>query len=606
MCGIVGYVGNRDAVRIALECLKNLDYRGYDSSGIAFLEGSHVISVKSVGPVLALEEKLNGHTDSTSPFAICHTRWATHGKVTEENAHPHADCSGKIWLVHNGIIENYSELKEELFSRGHIFRSQTDTEVIAHLVEEEVGKMDFADAVKSALKKLKGSWAVLVHSSNEPNLLVAARNRSPLVIGLGEKEYLVASDASALLEHTNRFIYLENEDVAVLNGSIKIFDSRGSTVSREEKKITWSPELAKKGGWPHYMIKEIGEEPDVLENSISGRIRNGRAFFEELEPMKEKIREAERIIILACGTSFLAGKAAEYFFEEYLGISARAELASEFRSRNGALLKNDLAIFISQSGETADTLAALSIVKGKVPTIGIVNVMDSSLAREIDSVIYQRVGPEIGVASTKAFLSQVAILLLLTDYIGKIRGSEMKGFGDVPQELSKISKKIGKLFADREKIRELAEKYKDYNDFLYIGRKFGNPVAAEGALKLKEVSYKHSEAYAAGEMKHGPIALLDKNFPVLAIAPKDSVYKQMISSIEESRARNAPIIAILTEGDDKFSECENDLIFIPKAPEPLYPLLEIIPLQLFAYYSAIIAGHNPDKPRNLAKSVTVE
>jgi len=614
MCGIVGYIGNKRALPILLDGLKALEYRGYDSSGFAVLTKSgNIKSEKSVGKIMNLEEKIKGREDLFGTTGISHTRWATHGGVTEENAHPHTDCRRAIWAVHNGIIENYQELRRDLEKLGHVFRSETDTETIVHLVEEFKNKnpeLPLEEAVRLSLLTIRGTYGIAVIDAREPQKLVAARNFSPLLLGVGEGEYFVASDASAVLKHTKQVIYLDDGEIAVLspNGH-GVHDLGRRTHEKKLHEIEWSLEDAQKGGHPHFMLKEIYEQPVAIENSIRGRIleKEGRVKLGGLAEVADRLKSAQRIHIAACGTAYLAGRVGEYILEEYAGIPTEVDSASEFRYRKPVFRGGDVFLAISQSGETADTLAALREAKEKgLLTLGIVNVVGSTLARETDAGVYQHIGPEIGVASTKAFTSQVAILALMAVMFGRSREMSLAVGERIAKELKKIPAHIRAILKQSEKIAAIAQKYEKYENFLYLGRKYNLPAAYEGALKLKEISYVHAEGCGAGEMKHGSIAMIDENFPSVFIAPQDSVYDKMISNIEEVRARKGPVIAVATQGDEKIRDLADDVIYIPKTLEMLTPILSVIPLQLFAYHFAALRGLDVDKPRNLAKSVTVE
>ncbi len=610
MCGIVGYIGKDEALPVLMEGIKNLEYRGYDSAGFAVLgDDGKIGSEKAVGKVSALAEKIDGKKFQ-GKLGIVHSRWATHGGVTEANAHPHSDCTGVIWLAHNGIIENYGELKKELLAKGHSFKSETDTETIAHLIEEEMKTGTFENAVSSALKKIKGTYGLAVMNSNEPGTLIAARNFSPLLIGLGDGEYIVASDAAAVLKHTKNVVYLDDGEMAVLTPTgHKVYDLEMNHREKESHVIDWSPEHAKKNGYPHFMLKEIFEGPEAVENSIRGRLipEEGLAKLGGLDKVLTELKSAKQLLISGCGTAYYAGRVGEYMIEEYGGIPVETDVASEFRYRKPVFREGDIFLAVSQSGETADTLAALREAKEKnVPAIGIVNVVGSTLARSTDAGIYQHIGPEIGVASTKAFVSQVSILALLTLLLGRQRDMSLVMGKRIAEELKKIPDLMRRILKQSDEIAELARKYQKAENFLYLGRKYNLPVAYEGALKLKEISYVHAEGCGAGEMKHGPIAMIDENFPSVFIAPQDSVYEKMMSNIQEVKARRGPIIAIATEGDEKIKELADDVIYIPKTLEMLTPLLSIVPLQLFAYHFGVARGLDVDRPRNLAKSVTVE
>ena len=613
MCGIIGYMGKQNALPILLDGLKRMEYRGYDSAGISLMTPQGIFSQKSVGRIARLEQKLEetklAHGFNVS-LGIGHTRWATHGGVNEANAHPHFDCKGDISLVHNGIVENHKELKEQLVSIGHQFRSQTDTEVIAHLIEEELKNASFEDAVALALPKIRGTYGLAIISRNEPNKLIAARNFSPLLLGIGKDEYFVASDASAVVRHTKNVIYLDDGEMAVLTpDQHHVYDARKNLQKKPLHEIEWTDAQAEKGGYDHFMLKEIFEEPEAIENSLRGRLlpEQGIAKLGGVGEVLEGLKSAKHVSIAACGTAYFAARVGEYMMEEYAGLPVKVDLASEFRYRKPVFREGDVFLAVSQSGETADTLAALREAKEKgVLTLGIVNAVGSTLARETDAGVYQHIGPEIGVASTKAFTSQIAILALMTLLLGRQRDMSLTMGQEIAQELKKIPDLMRMVLRKNAQIWAIAEKYQNRQNFFFLGRKYNLPVACEGALKLKEISYVHAEGYGAGEMKHGPIALIDERFPSLCIAPQDSVYEKMLSNIEEIRARRGPIIAIATEGDIRIQDIADEVIYIPKTLEMLTPLLAIIPLQLFAYHFGVLRGHDVDKPRNLAKSVTVE
>ena len=613
MCGIIGYIGKQRAIPIVLDGLNQMEYRGYDSSGVAVLErDGSVTTVRAVGRIANLEEKLMGnHLDGV--VAVGHSRWATHGGVTEANAHPHSDCKGAIHLVHNGIVENYKELKAELTKKGHTFTSETDTEVLAHLIEEISDKRhgtSMEDAVRLALQKVRGTYGLAIIDKREPTKLIAARNFSPLLLGIGEGEYFVASDASAVLRHTRHVVYLDDGEMAVITpDGYRIFDLGRNIREKQSHEIEWSVEQAQKGGYPHFMLKEIFEEPEAIENTLRGRMipGEGRVRLGGLTDVMDQLKSAKRILISACGTAYLAGRVGEYMLEEYAGIPVEVDIASEFRYRKPVFREGDIFLAISQSGETADTLAAIQEAKEKgVPAFGIVNVVGSTVARTTDAGVYQHIGPEIGVASTKAFASQVAILALWTVLLGRQRDMSVVTGKRILTELGRIPDLMRRVIAQNDSVKTLAEKYKKSNNFFFLGRKYNLPLASEGALKLKEVSYVHAEGYGAGELKHGPIAMIDEHFPSVVIAPQDSVYEKMVSNIEEIRARKGPVIAIATEGDKKIAELADDVVYIPKTLEMLTPLLAVVPLQMFAYHFGVGKGYDVDKPRNLAKSVTVE
>ncbi|KKT26515.1 MAG: Isomerizing Glutamine-fructose-6-phosphate aminotransferase [Parcubacteria group bacterium GW2011_GWA2_43_9b] len=612
MCGIVGYIGKQDATPILLEGLRRLEYRGYDSSGVAVFGNKKIKTVKAVGKVNVLENKI-GRQKLPGFLGIAHTRWATHGAPTEKNAHPHGDCRGNLWLAHNGIIENYQKLKTSLQRKGHKFKSETDTEVLAHLIEEEQEKnrgISLEEAVRRALKKVIGTYGLAVISCKESQKIVVARQSSPLLIGVGENEYIVASDASAVITRTNQVIYLDDGEIGVIESSgVKIINSDKEPVKKANHTIDWDLSRAQKDGFDHFTLKEIYEQPQAIINSLRGRliIEEGTAKLGGLQDVENKLRDIERLVIVGCGTAYYSGLVGEYMLEEYAGLPTEVEYASEFRYRKPVLDKTSALLCMSQSGETADTLAAMQEAKRKgIMTLGIVNVVGSSIARETDAGVYNHIGPEIGVASTKAFSSQLCVLALLTLFLGRQRGMSLVMGQRIAKELQNLSGQVKKILCQNNKIKKIAKKYAKANDFMFLGRKYNFPLALEGALKLKEISYIHAEGYGAGEMKHGPIALIDKNFPTVAIAPKDSVYEKMVSNIEEIKARGGRVIALTTEGNKELNKLADDVIFIPKTLEMLTPILAIVPLQLLAYYCAIFKHRDVDKPRNLAKSVTVE
>lgn len=590
MCGIAGYIGKKEGLPIVFKNIRKLEYRGYDSAGAAFFnDNGDLTIVKAAGKLTNLEKALKGHRSKPLTAAIAHSRWATHGEPNEINAHPHADCSGMISLVHNGIIENYKDLKDDLVKKGHKFISQTDTEVIAHLMEDY--------GFKEAIRKIIGAYAIAVIFKDQPDKLYIARLGSPLVVGIGHGGHYVASDPTALAGAVKKVIYLKDGQSGVLTkNSIKLSPSKTKI---ENLDIT--PEQAKKGEFPHFMLKEIYESPEVVRAALRGRLLSQKGIVKlgGLEPVAKNLKNIRRFEIIACGTSYYAGLIGAQLFQELIGIPAQAILASEYRYRNDPVQKGTAAVFISQSGETADTLAALRKAnERKYLTLGIVNVVGSSIARETVAGVYNHAGPEIGVASTKAFLSQLTILALMA-----LRENKNK---KIMRELSIVPDKIKLILQKNDEIKKLAEKYSAYQNFLYIGRGYNYPAALEGSLKLKEISYIHAEGYAGGEMKHGPIALIDENFPSVVIAPKNRVYEKIVSNIAEIKARRGPIIAVATEGDKKIKQMVDDVIYIPKTEEPLEPMLTIVPLQLFAYHVGVLRGCDVDKPRNLAKSVTVE
>lgn len=607
MCGIVGYLGEKNVENTLLEGLKRLEYRGYDSSGIALVESGKIKLTKSLGRIKNLEEKLT--PDNKAKVGICHTRWATHGQPSEANAHPHTSCDGNIALVHNGIIENYQEIKSDLAKKGHKFVSETDTEVLAHLIEE-LYTGDLLCAVNEALSIVRGTYGIAVISAQEPDRIIAARMGSPLILGVGNNENFVASDVSAFLGHTNQVVYLnDGEIVDVRKKEFTLYDLKNNKLACKIDKVEWTLEESEKGGFEHFMLKEIMEQPDVVRNSSRGRIilEEGNVMLGGLKTVEEKLKEIKRIIIVACGTARYAAMVGEYMLEEFAGIPVEVEYASEFRYRNTVIDENTAVIAVSQSGETVDTLAALreARLKGAL-TLGIVNSVGSTIARETEAGVYNHAGPEIAVASTKAFTSQLTVLALVTVMLGRQRGMSLETGKEILTELTHLPEKIEKVLKNTEEIKKIAKKYAKSENFMFLGRKYCFPLAEEGALKLKEISYIHAEGYASGEMKHGPIALIEPSFPTFAIIPEDSVYEKGVSNIEEIRARSGKIIALTTEGNKKLAEIADDTIYVPKTIEMLTPLVAVAPLQLFAYYVAIERGLDVDKPRNLAKSVTVE
>ncbi len=610
MCGIVGYIGDKDARPILVEGLKRLEYRGYDSAGVALLVDSHINVSKTAGKVSKLEEML--HDSVFARIGIGHTRWATHGEPNTINAHPHSDCTGNILLVHNGIIENYSALKTKLISLGHKFKSQTDTEVLAHLIEEFYPRAQSLEfAVRLALKEVDGTFGIVVMSASEPEVLIAARRGSPLVIGLGDSENFIASDASALIKHTREVIYLHDNEIAILtknNVALKNLDDE--IVERDAEHLIFDLEQIEKGGFAHFMLKEIHEQPETVLNAMRGRLLDdeGISKMGGLRDVEDKIVNAQRFVITACGTSWHAALVGKYIFEQCAKIPVEVDYASEFRYRNPVLLDGDIVWAISQSGETADTLAALREAKLKeAPAYGIVNVVGSTIARDSEAGVYIHAGPEIGVASTKAFTSQLVVLNLINLLVARRKGNlSLEQGKEIVEEMHRLPEKIKQIFNSVAQIEKIADEFKGSRNFLYLGRGVNFPVALEGALKLKEISYIHAEGYPAAEMKHGPIALIDENMPAVFIALRDSTYDKVLSNIQEVRARKGRVIAIANEADDRLREMAEYIIEVPKTMEILSPILSVIPLQLLAYYIAVRRGCNVDQPRNLAKSVTVE
>jgi len=609
MCGIVGYIGKEKSLPILINGLKALEYRGYDSAGIAVFSNGKIQTRKSVGQIKLLEKSLESENDLVGHLGIGHTRWATHGTPNEVNAHPHNDCTKRISVAHNGIIENYKELKKYLQNRGHIFQSETDTEVVPHLIEDFLKSDDnFDTALFDTLKMIKGAYALAIIDSKNPDTLYAVKLSSPLVIGVGKGENFLASDPSALVGKTKDVIYLKDGEIAeITKDKINIINLEKQQTSPEIVRLEWDLGQAQKGNYPHFMLKEIFEGPEIFLSALRGRLKSKDSLVKlgGLEQVAEKLKETKRLLILACGTSYYAGLVGEYLFEEIARIPTEVHFASEFRYRDEPFEKGTVAIAISQSGETADTLSAIKKAKEHgLLTLGIVNTVGSTIARETDAGVYNHAGPEIGVASTKAFISQLAILTLMAIYLSKNNGNSTSQV--VLRELEKIPEKIKSILDRASDLEKLAEKYQGCENFLFLGRRYNYPVALEGALKLKEISYIHAEGYGAGEMKHGPIAMISKNFPTMAIVPQNSASDKMYSNLEEIKARNGPIVAIATEGDKNILSLADDVFFIPKTIEPLEPLLTVVPLQLFAYYVGTKRGFDVDKPRNLAKSVTVE
>ena len=612
MCGIVGYVGSRQAEEILIDGLRRLEYRGYDSAGAATVSDGGLYVSKAVGKVAMLSDQLSAEA-LPGHVGIAHTRWATHGRPTTENAHPHQDCSGRLAVVHNGIIENYAVLRSRLQALGHVFRSETDTEIIAHLIEEYAKKSDFEEAFFAALNDLVGTYGIACVNLGTPESLYVARKGSPLVVGLGERrdEFFVASDTAAVVNYTRDVVYLDDGEVArVSRGGLETWNLARARRDKPVERIDWSIDEIERGQHPHFMIKEIFEQPAVAENALRGRLdlEGGRAVLGGLKDQADRLRQVDRVRIVACGSAYLAGKIGEYMLEELAGVRATAELASEFRYRGPVLsAEKEAVIVVSQSGETADTLAALREAKERgVLTIGVVNVVGSTIARETDAGIFTHAGPEIAVASTKAFLAQVMVFGLLALYLGRQRDMTVSDGKRLAESLAGVPDLIGEALKSSDKMREIATRYADFPSMMFVGRKYNAPLASEGALKLKEVAYIHAEGYAAGEMKHGPIAMLCERFPVVALATKDSVYEKTKSAIEEIRARSAPVIAVATEGDAEMLRLADDVVFVPACQEVVSPMVNAAVLQLLAYHTAVAKGLDPDKPRNLAKSVTVE
>ncbi|MBP2648452.1 MAG: glutamine amidotransferase [Gemmatimonadetes bacterium] len=608
MCGIVGYIGPRQAAGLLVDGLRRMEYRGYDSAGLAIVNGHGVEVVKAAGKLDNLEQRLQGATP-TGTLGIGHTRWATHGAPTTTNAHPHTDQSGRIAVIHNGIIENAGALRKALEGRGHVFKSETDTEVLAHLVGElYAGNLE--EAVAAALRDVDGAYGLAFVSADEPGVLVAARKGSPLLVGVGDGEFFVASDASALLEHTRSVVYLDDGEMAVLSrDGYRIRNLETDFIDKPVNQIEWDLATIERGGFDHFMLKEIFEQPESLENTLRGHLLDdeGSARVHGLNMTDDELKQINRIVITACGTSWHSALIGEYMLEELARIPVEVEYASEFRYRNPVVDEKTLVIAISQSGETADTLAAIHEAKLRgARTLGLVNVVGSTIAREVDGGLYLRAGPEVGVASTKAFTSQVAALTLVTLRLARLRNLGIMQGRAIIEGLRKIPAQIRQILDRAHEIEALADQFWQSNNALYLGRGVNFPVALEGALKLKEISYIHAEGYPAAEMKHGPIALIDENMPVVFIAPKDTVYGKIVSNIEEVKARGGRVIAIVNERDADMARLTDFCFVIPTTLNVLTPLLTIIPLQLFSYYVALRRGCNVDQPRNLAKSVTVE
>jgi glucosamine--fructose-6-phosphate aminotransferase (isomerizing) len=612
MCGIVGYIGHREAWPLIIKGLKRLEYRGYDSAGIALIDHGNLNIYKKAGKVSELEAFSEGK-NLNGTIGIGHTRWATHGAPSDKNSHPHTSDNGKLSIIHNGIIENYATIKEELLSRGHTFRSDTDTEVLIHLIEEiyKSEPNDLFEAVRLALKEVNGAYAIVVMDEDQPDQLIAARKGSPMVIGVGEGEYFIASDATPIVEYTKNVIYLNDNEIALVKRDellIKRLDNVVQTPYIQELELKL--EMLEKGGYEHFMLKEINEQPRSVRDCLRGRIypNEGRVQLGGINEYAHKLKNVDRIIIVACGTSWHAGLVGEYLIEEYARIPVEVEYASEFRYRNPIITEKDVVIAISQSGETADTMAAIEMAKEKGATIfGVCNVVGASIPRITHAGAYTHAGPEIGVASTKAFTAQVTVLTLIAFHLAQQRGTVTSSkLTELLTELDNIPSKIEKALKSDALIKEIAAKFKDSRNCLFLGRGSGFPVALEGALKLKEISYIHAEGYPAAEMKHGPIALIDEEMPVVVIATKNSSYEKVISNIQEVKARKGIVLAIVTEGDTEVRKMVDYCIEIPDASEAFLPLLATIPLQLLSYHIAVMRGCNVDQPRNLAKSVTVE
>jgi glucosamine--fructose-6-phosphate aminotransferase (isomerizing) len=614
MCGIVGYIGSKEVVPVLIEGLRKLEYRGYDSAGVAVVRDGAVDLRRSAGKLANLEQVIRLDPIS-GDYGIGHTRWATHGRPTEENAHPHRDCTGRIVVVHNGIIENYLDLKQELQKQGHKFVTETDTEIVAHLVEREMKNDGLENAVRRALLLMRGLFALVLISADDPEKIVTVRNGPPIVVGLGDGEFFVASDIPPILSHTRDVVFLGDEEMAIITRTgVEFTDFFGRPVSKATQRVLWDPIMAEKAGYKHFMLKEIFEQPTAARETILGRVSQGtgKVFLEEMTITDAQFAAVEKVTILACGTSWHAGLVGKYLIEQLARVPVEVDYGSEYRYRSPIVSPNTLAVVITQSGETADTLAALREAKhGGARSVSICNVVGSMATRESDGTIYTHAGPEIGVASTKAFTSQLVALYLLGLRLGQARGAlsteASKPHIDALLQLPLLLEQTLKIAPE---VEEVAGRFHSRTDFLYLGRGINYPIALEGALKLKEISYIHAEGYPAGEMKHGPIALIDERMPVVTIAPHDAVFEKMIGNMQEAKARGGSVIAITTRGDDKLSailDPANDVILeVPRAPELLTPIIMVLPLQLLAYDIAVRRGCDVDQPRNLAKSVTVE
>jgi glucosamine--fructose-6-phosphate aminotransferase (isomerizing) len=617
MCGIVGYVGYREAVPVIVDGLRKLEYRGYDSAGVAVVTGEGCLELRRAsGKLRNLEESIRANPIA-GDYGIGHTRWATHGRPTEENAHPHRDCKGQLVVVHNGIVENYLALRHQLAAEGHIFTTETDTEVLAHLIEKHLtGALE--DAVRKALAEVRGVYAIAVIATTDPHKIVAARQGPPVVIGIGDNEYFVASDVPAILSYTRDMFFLNDGDVAILTREgVRVTDLAGRAMKRQISHILWDPIMAEKGGYRHFMLKEIFEQPRAIKDTMLGRIglESGRIFLDEVNISEKQFRAVQQVKIVACGTSWHAGLAGKYMMERLARLPVEVDYASEFRYRDPIISPNTLTIVISQSGETADTLAALREAKQKGSmTLAICNVLGSMITREADGTLITHAGPEIGVASTKAFSSQITALIILAMYLGQLRGTlSTEASVKLVQELAQLPGKLEHVLSDEAPYAAIEKKLFRANDFLYLGRGVHFPIALEGALKLKEISYIHAEGYPAGEMKHGPNALIDENLPVVVLATRDPDsdesrvhYEKTVSNIQEVKARSGLVVAVACEGDEEVAKMADFFIPVPVTRELLLPLVEIVPLQLIAYHIAVRRGCDVDQPRNLAKSVTVE
>ncbi|HLG58384.1 MAG TPA: glutamine--fructose-6-phosphate transaminase (isomerizing) [Vicinamibacterales bacterium] len=614
MCGIIGYIGSKPVVPVLLDGLRRMEYRGYDSAGVALVSPEGIALRRSAGKLVNLENVLRAEPVD-GVYGVGHTRWATHGRPTEENAHPHRDCTGRIVVVHNGIIENYLELKHELQQQGHQFKTETDTEVVAHLVEREMRSDGLEQAVRRALKVMRGMFAIVLVSVEDPEKIVAVRNGPPIVVGLGQDEFFVASDIPAILSHTRDVVFLGDEEMAIITRSgVTFTDYSGRAVSKTTQRVLWDPIAAEKGGHKHFMLKEIFEQPSAARDTILGRVSldRGEIFLEDLNVSADSFRALHKVTIIACGTSWHAALVGKYLIETLAQVPVEVDYGSEYRYRNPIISANELAIVITQSGETADTLAALREAKRKgAKSIALCNVVGSMVTREADGTVYTHAGPEIGVASTKAFTSQLVALHILALHMAQVRGTiPAAGLRSYIEDLLHMPQIIEQALKASASMERVAEQFHSRTDFLYLGRGINYPIALEGALKLKEISYIHAEGYPAGEMKHGPIALIDESMPVVAIAPDDHVFEKMIGNVQEAKARGGSVIAITTMGDERMAavlDSANHIIVpMPRTTPLLTPIVMTIPLQLLAYHIAVRRGCDVDQPRNLAKSVTVE
>ncbi len=614
MCGIIGYIGSKQVLPVLIDGLRRLEYRGYDSAGVAVVRNGTIELCRSAGKLSRLEEVLASHP-LDGDYGIGHTRWATHGRPTEENAHPHRDCTGRIVVVHNGIIENYLDLKRQLESEGHRFVTETDTEIVAHLVEREMADDGLENAVRRALLSLRGLFALVLISADDPEKIVTVRNGPPIVVGLGDGEFFVASDIPAVLSHTRDVVFLGDEEMAVITRSgVEFTDYAGRAVSKKSTRVAWDPVMAEKAGYKHFMLKEIFEQPWAVKETVLGRasVETGKVFLHEIEIPDAALRDIERVVILACGTSWHSALVGKFLIESLARVPVDVDYGSEYRYRDPIVSNHTLAVVITQSGETADTLAALREAKKKgARSISICNVVGSMATRETEGTVYTHAGPEIGVASTKAFTSQLVALHLLAVYLGQIRGALSSDAARPHLEaLTQLPLLLEQTLKCEALTEEIAKRFYQRSDFLYLGRGINYPIALEGALKLKEISYIHAEGYPAGEMKHGPIALIDEKMPIVTIAPRDHVFEKMIGNVQEAKARGGAVVALTTPGGEGIRElldpAEDFLVTVPEAHPLLAPVLMVVPLQLLAYHIAVRRGCDVDQPRNLAKSVTVE